>query len=183
PLLAAPLPPPTEVPLPPLVEEVQEVLLQRQHTFSPTLITAVLAGSLPAELILSPLPAAPIPYRVRSTLTRGGYRVVHPDTPRPLTREEEELRQFAEGVNLGNIARAQAGQDNTEEEEAVKVAWFHLKRNEEIESRRLQYEADEAALAQAKRECSAIDLTASPESPTLLHDRASLSGSALKPHT
>jgi hypothetical protein len=44
----------------------------------------------------------------------------------------------------------------------------------------LQYEADEAALAQAKRECSAIDLTASPESPTLLHDRASLSGSALK---
>jgi hypothetical protein len=56
------------------------VLLQRQHTFSPTLITAVLAGSLPAELILSPLPAAPIPYRVRSTLTRGGYRVVHPDT-------------------------------------------------------------------------------------------------------
>jgi hypothetical protein len=44
----------------------------------------------------------------------------------------------------------------------------------------LQYEAEEAAVAQVKRECSAIDLTASPESPTLLHDRASLSGSALK---
>jgi hypothetical protein len=56
------------------------VLLQRQHTFYPTLITAVLAGSLPASRILSPYPAPPNPYRVRSTLTRGGYRVVHSDT-------------------------------------------------------------------------------------------------------